>query len=108
MKGLLDCMEISEATHSGAWRVGKKGTDLKGNPRDKALIMRFPNMEARKEFLKKRPTLKDTGIFLGDDLTLAQVAHMQEVMPEIKAARENGKIAFYRGGKVVILERQTK
>lgn len=108
VKGLLDRMGISEATHSGAWRVGKKGTDAKGNPREKALIMRFSTMKARKEFLKKRPALKDTGIFLGDDLTLAQVAHMQEVMPEIKAARENGKIAFYRRGKVVILERQTK
>lgn len=108
VKGLLDRMGISEATHSGAWRVGKKGTDAKGNPKEKALIMRFPAMEARKEFLKKRSTLKDTGIFLGDDLTIAQVAHMQEVMPEIKAARGKGKIAFYRGGKVVILEKHTK
>ena len=49
--------------------------------------MRFPAMEARKEFLKKRSTLNNTGIFLGDDLTLAQVAHMQEVMPTIRAAR---------------------
>ena len=39
VKGLLDRMGISEATHSGTWRVGKKGTDAKGNPRDKALIM---------------------------------------------------------------------
>ena len=64
--------------------------------------------EARKEFLKKRPMLKEIGIFLGDDLTVAQVAHMKEKMPEILAAREKGKIAFYRGGKVVILEKQTK
>ena len=52
--------------------------------------------------------LKETGIFLGDDLTVAQVAHMKEKMREILAAREKGKIAFYRGGKVVILEKQTK
>ena len=32
---------------------------------------------------------------------------MQEVMPEIKAAREKGKIAFYKGGKIVILEKHT-
>ena len=65
-------------------------------------------MDAKKEFLKKRPTLKKTGIFLGDDLTLSQVAHMQEVMPDIRAAREKGKIAFYRDGRVVILERSSK
>ena len=51
--------------------------------------------------------LKKTGIFLGDDLTVAQVAHMKELMPEIKAAREKGKIAFYRGGKVVVLEKRS-
>ena len=57
--------------------------------------------------MTKRPALKKTGIFLGDDLTLAQIAHMQEVMPEIKAARTKGKIAFYRDGRVVIVERRT-
>ena len=104
VKGPLEHMGILEATHLGAWRVGKKGIDGK----ERALILRFPAMEARKEFLKKRPTLKDTGIFLGDVLTLAQIVHMQEVMPEIKAVRAKGKIAFYRGGKVVILEKPTK
>ena len=101
-------MGLPEATHSGAWRVGKKGIDGKGKSKERALILRFLAMDARKEFFKKRPTLKDTGIFLGDDLTLAQIAHMQEMMPKITAAREKGKISFYRGGKVIILERRTK
>ena len=100
-------MSIPEPTHTGAWRVGKKGNDGTGSSKERALIVRFPTWEAKKEFLKNRPVLKKTGIFLGDDLTLAQIAHMQEKMPEIKAAREKGKIAFYRGGRVVILERRT-
>lgn len=56
--------------------------------------------------MRKRPTLKKTGIFLGDDLTLSQLAHMKEVMPKIRAAREKGKMAFYRDGRVVIVERR--
>ena len=107
VKELLKRMGISEPTHTGAWRVGKKGNDGKGKSKERALIMRFPTLEVRGEFLKKRSTLKETGIFLGDDLTLAQVAHMQEMLPEIQAARKKGKIAFYRGGRVVILERRT-
>lgn len=107
VKGLLQRMGIPEPSHTSAWRVGKKGLDNKGNERDRALILRFPNLEARRDFLKKRPTLKDTGIFLGDDLTLTQVAHMQELMPEIRAAREKGKIAFYRGGRVIVLEKRS-
>ena len=107
VKELLQRMGIPEPTHTGAWRVGKKGIDGKGNVKEKALILRFPTMESRKEFLKKRPALKKTGIFLGDDITLAQITHMQELKPENKAARESGTIAFYRGGKVVVLERCT-
>ena len=109
VKGLLERMGIPEGTYSGAWRVGKKWIDGKGKSKKRALILQFPAMEARKEFLKKRPTLKDTGIFLADDLTLAQIAYMQEMMPKITAARaEKGKIAFYKGEKVIILERRTK
>ena len=76
VKGLLQRMGVPEPLHTSAWRVGKKGLDSKGNTRDRALILRFPTLEARKDFLKKRPALKETGIFLGDDLTLAQIAHM--------------------------------
>lgn len=106
-KELLLMMGITKPMHTQAWRVGKKSEGDGETSRERALILRFPSMEAKKEFLKKRPTLKKTGIFLGDDLTLAQVAHLKEVMPEIKAAREKGKIAFYRGGRVVILEKRT-
>ena len=108
VKELLKRMIISKPTHTRTWRVGKKETEGTSKPKERALILRFPTEEARKEFLKKRPMLKETGIFLGDDLTVAHVAHMKEKMPEILAAREKGKIAFYRGAKVVILEKQTK
>ena len=50
--------------------------------------------------------LKKTGILLGDDLTLAQVAHLKETMPKIKAARDSGKTAFYSNGRVVILDKK--
>ena len=86
--------------------MGKKKTSETSNSKERALILRFPDGQIRREFLSKRPALKKTGIFLGNDLTVAQVAHMQEKMPEILVAIEKGKIAFYRGGKVVILEKK--
>ena len=50
VKGLLERMGIPEATRLDAWRVGKKGIDGKGKSKERALISRFPAMEARKEF----------------------------------------------------------
>ena len=102
----MSMMGIATPTHTKVWRVGKRGGESGETSKERALILRFPSLEVKKEFLKRRPTLKKTGIFLGDDLTLSQLAHMNEVMPEIRAAREKGKIAFYREGRVVILERR--
>ena len=42
--------------------------------KERALILCFPSMEAKKDFLKNRSTLKKTDrIFLGYDLTLSQI-----------------------------------
>lgn len=63
MKELLTRMGILEPTHTGAWRVGKKGIGETGSSKERALILRFLTMETRREFLKTNPTLKKTGIF---------------------------------------------
>ena len=107
VKSLMSMMGVEKPSHTQAWRVGKKNEGNVGSSKERALILRFPSIEEKKDFLKKRPTLKKTGIFLGDDLTLSQLAHMREVMPEIRAAREKGKVAFYRDGRVVITERRS-
>ena len=64
-------MTLPEPTQMRAWRVGKKGAEGTSNPKERALILRFPTGEARKEFLQKRPMFNKTRIFLGDDLTVA-------------------------------------
>ena len=118
---LMSTMGVEKPIHTRIWRVGKRsegsgesskesGKRSEGSSessKERALILRFPSLEEKKDFLKKRPALKKTGIFIGDDLTLSQLAHMREVMPEIRAAREKGKLAFYRDGRVVIVERRT-
>ena len=83
VKELLKRMDIQEPTHTRAWRVGKKKIGESCNTKERALILRFLDGETKRKFLSKRQTLKKIGIFLGDDLTIAQVAHMQEKMPEI-------------------------
>ena len=107
VSNLMAMMGMENPLHTKAWRVGKRSEGTGESSKGRALILRFSSLEEKKEFLRKRPTLKQTGIFLGDDLTLSQLAHMREVMPEIKAAREKGKIAFYRDGRVMIVERRS-
>ncbi|MCO5551432.1 hypothetical protein L7F22_004935 [Adiantum nelumboides] len=91
VKELMALMGIHEPMHSRAWRVGhKKNESKEETSKERAFILCFTSMEA-KNFLKKRPTLKKTGTFLDDDLTLSQLAHMREVMPKIDCSKGEGK-----------------
>ena len=63
-------------------------------------------MEKKTAFLSKRTTLKGEKIYLSADLTPAQVAHRKENMPRVLAARQEGKWAYYRDGRVIIIEKR--
>ena len=108
-KELLDLMRIELPMHTWASRVGKNSEKDGEKSKERALILYFPSMEVRKNFLKKRPALKETRIFLRDNLTPTQITHMKRAMPKIRAAkREKGKTAFYKDGRVVIVEQSSK
>lgn len=82
-----------------AWRVGKDLT------KKRALILHFPNEEARTNFIRKRIILRDlpgTPIYLDDDLTKMQIEHRRACMPKVHQARKEGKRAIYRDGRVII------
>ena len=107
-----------------AWRVGKKPTQVadqnktpstskEGDEKEKKLrerpmILKFVDLEKRRDFIAKRASLKGTDVFLGDDSTLAQVEHKKTCMPKIKAARQEGNNAFYRDGRLIITPRRVK
>lgn len=83
----------------GAWRAGLDRT------RARALLLRFADETQKIAFIKKRSLLKDIEgdpIYFDDDLTKQQVKHRKDNMPRVKAARSEGKKAFYRDGQVYI------
>lgn len=101
-KALCTKMGINDTPFVSTWRVGKNTT------RDRALILNFEHMEKRKAFLANRRALKGEKVYLEDDLTPAQVAHRRECMPRIMEARQAGKWAVYRDGRVIITEKRAK
>ncbi|MCO5585783.1 hypothetical protein L7F22_039719 [Adiantum nelumboides] len=61
VKSLMSMMGVEKPLHTRAWRVGRKNEGNGESLKERALILRFPSMEEKKGFLKKRPTLKKTG-----------------------------------------------
>ena len=58
VKELIKMMGITTPTHTKAWRVRKRGGGKGETSKERALILRFPSIEVKKEFLK----LFDVGI----------------------------------------------
>lgn len=52
--------------------------------------------------------MKGKKIYMGDHLTPNQLAHMNECMPKIKEERARGKLAFYRNGRVEVMDKLSK
>ena len=57
---LMSMMGVEKSVHTRAWRVGKKSEGSGESSKERALIVRFPSLEEKKDFLKKRPALKET------------------------------------------------
>ena len=55
--------------------------------------------------MSMRGTLKGTKIYSDDDLTIMQQEHKKESMTRVMAARDAGKWAVYRDGKVINWEK---
>ncbi|MCO5600674.1 hypothetical protein L7F22_054789 [Adiantum nelumboides] len=64
VKSLMSMMGVEKPLHTGAWRVGRKNEGNGESSKKRALILRFPSMEEKKGFLKKRPLFKKTGNYL--------------------------------------------
>ena len=86
-----------------AWRVGS--LQDKGG---RILLLKFVDLEKKREFLANRGALKGEKIYFDEDLTPAQLEHRRACMPKVMEARKEGKYAVYRDGRVIITERREK
>lgn len=69
------------------------------------LVLCFEDEAKKITFMKKRSLLRDLEgekIYLDDDLTPKQVEHRKAHKPRVTKARDEGKAAFYRDGRVYI------
>ena len=67
------------------------------------IVATFRNISDRHEIMRnKSRVLKDTGFFITDDLTEADVKRKRELQPVMEQARREGKNVKFRHGKLYI------
>ena len=74
----------------------------------RTIIARLSSHSTRDTAIKNTWRLKNTGIFINEDLCEDTRKERKEKLPLLKSARESGKIAYFRRSQLVIHERHVK
>ncbi len=81
-----------------AHRVGKPREGDKPRP----VVIKLLRYKDRDAILQRAKSLKGTRIFINEDYTDTVRRKRKELMPELRAARERGDIAYLRNDKLII------
>ena len=102
-KLLKEKMDLKEIEVEYAHRVNKAD---KGNPsRPRTIVARLKHDSDKNLTMKNSWKLKGSRIFINEDLSDQTIRKRQEKLPDLKAARESGKIAYFIKDKLIIKER---
>lgn len=80
-----------------AHRAGKPGGD-----RPRSIMVKLLRYKDRETILQRTKSLKGSKIYINEDFTDAVRRRRKELMPELRAARGRGDIAFLRHDKLII------
>ena len=88
-------------------RAHRTGKDKKpdGTPKPRTIVCKLYDWKEREAILKAARRVKPHGIHIYEDLAEETMAKRRELLPKLKRAKEEGKIAYFSYDKLVIKER---
>lgn len=101
---LREKMNIGQVELERAHRVGPRS--VAGTARPRTIVARFARFADRQQAIKKSSMLKNTHIYINEDLCESSVQARKAQLPEMRKARAEGKIAYFSHTKLVIRERR--
>lgn len=102
-KILDEKLQLPKVELERAHRVGPM------NPsRPRTIVARFVKFGDREAALRNARKLKGSGIYINEDLCAASQAIKNEQLPQLKQARLEGKIAYFKYTKLIVKNRSTQ
>lgn len=101
---LRDKLNLGAVRLERAHRVGPR-VPL-GSNRPRTVVARFTSFGDRQEALRNSSKLKNTHIYINEDLCETSVQLRKAQLPELKKARQEGKIAYFSHTKLIIRDRR--
>ena len=96
-------LDVDNIIIERAHRIGKKN-----DKKDRIIVARFLNYKDREVILKSRFKLKDTGIYINEDYSDETIKIRNDLMPQVKRYRSEGKFAFLQYDRVVVRDWKPK
>ncbi|KAK4310311.1 hypothetical protein Pmani_018129 [Petrolisthes manimaculis] len=87
-----------------AHRVGPRPPPS-GDARPRTVVVRFTNFNQRQLTLRSSARLKNTNIYINEDLCESSVQIRKEQLPALRRAKAEGKIAYFNHTKLVVRDR---
>ena len=75
------------------------------NQQPRTVLVKLANSSCRNQIMKNSHRLKGTGIYLNEDLSDLTMRARKEQMPQLRQARQAGKIAYFRNYKLIVKEK---
>ena len=84
----------------------RKRQERSGNAdKPRTIVCRFKSWKQKEQVLMKARKNKPVGLFISEDLALATLKKRELLIPQLKAAKEAGKIAYFVLDKLVIRDK---
>ena len=103
---LRDTLGMGAVALERAHRVGPSSRP--GAARPRAIVARFCSFPDRQRALRNSAKLRNTNIYLNEDLCESSVQARKAQLPALKKAKADGKIAFFSHTRLIIRDRGSR
>ena len=103
---LKNKLQLPNVKISNIHRVTPSNNLRRSNPR--TILARLVNEGDRDLTMRNTWRLKDTGIYITEDVCENSARIRKEKLPELRAAKESGKIAYFSRSKLIIKNRNPR
>ena len=76
--------------------------------RDRTVVVKFTHFKDRDSVLQAARANRPRGVFVNEDFSMRVVSRRKELIPEMKEARDRGKIAYLSYDRLVVKDRQER
>ena len=91
----VDALKIERAHRTGATTA----------QRDRTIVVKFSSFKERDAIIRAARTVKPRGVYVNEDYSQRVITRRKELLPQMKEARERGKVAYLSFDKLVVKDK---